>query len=134
MRKLVWDLWPFALWPCGAIIAIVLTSCGGKPDIHVQDYVVGAYEGPAGGPDASCSEVHTLHTEIPPAHFGLSECLRRLIGKTYIDGAALSQMQENIDVMCTSLGSCTYEQQRAISLVRQALIQAGSISPTRDIK
>lgn len=108
-----------------ALLILLLTSCGGKPNIQVQDYVVGAYEGAAGGPNA-CTEVHTLHTEIPPAHFGLAECLRRLIGKTYIEGAALSQMQENIDLMCTALGSCTYEQRQALAYVKQALQQAAS--------
>lgn len=110
-----------------ALLIFLLTSCGAKPNIQVQDYVIGAYEGAAGGAKA-CTEVHTLFTNISPAHFGLADCLQRLIGKTYMDGAALSQIQENIDLMCTSLGSCTYEQSQALSYVKQALSQAAFIS------
>lgn len=113
-----------------ALFTLNLVSCGTKPNIHVEDYIIGGYEGAAGGPDA-CTEVHTLFTDTPPAHFGLSECLRRIVGKIYLDGAALSSMQENIDVMCTSLGSCTYQQQQAINLVKQALQQGLS---TRQLK
>lgn len=106
-----------------ALCGLSLASCNNPPDVQVKDYVIGSYEGPVGGPVA-CTEVHTLFTKIPPAHFGLTECLRRMIGKTYMDGAALSEIQENIDVMCTSLGSCTYEQQQALAYIKQALQQA----------
>lgn len=113
----------YRIWFGIALVPCFLSACGGKPEIQVKDYIIGAYEGAAGGPDA-CSEVHTVHTEIPPAHYGLAACLSRLIGKVYMDGAALSEIQQNIDVMCTSLGSCTYEQRAALSYVKRSLMQA----------
>ena len=111
------------------LCSLSLLSCGPpKPNITVKDYVIGGYEGVAGGPVA-CSEVHTLFTSTPPAHFTLDECLLRLVGKTYLDGSAINDMVSNIDLMCTSLGSCTYQQQFAMRLIKSALIRGQLVAP-----
>lgn len=113
-----------------ALCALSITSCAPgapKPDISVLDMVIGGYKGAAGGPEA-CTEVHTIFTNLAPVHFALADCLHRMIGKVYMDGAKLNLAIENIDVMCTALGSCTYEQQQALSMVRQALHQARAAS------
>lgn len=113
------------------ISVLPLSACDNAPDIQVHDYVIGGYEGAAGGAIA-CTEVHTLFTSIAPAHFSLSQCLQRLIGKVYLEGAALNEITTNVDIMCTSLGSCTYEQQQAMELVKSALRQAQRVNPRRD--
>lgn len=114
-----------------ALLTLNLASCGGvKPNITVDDIVVGGYEGPAGGPVA-CSEVHTLFTDVPPAHYDLNTCLARLVGKVYLDGAPLNKMVANIDTMCTSLGSCTYEQEQAARSIKSALVQILKVLPRK---
>lgn len=112
-------------------LTLSLVSCGTpKPNIDVDDYVVGSYEGPAGG-SVACTEVHTLFTTTSPAHFGLTACLERLIGKVYMDGDALNTIIMNEDLMCTSLGSCTYEQQQMVNNIKAAFAQIKKILPRK---
>jgi len=112
-------------------LTLSLVSCGSpKPNIDVEDYTIGSYEGAAGGPNA-CTEVHTLFTSIPPEHFGLNACLARLVGKVYMDGDALNTIISNEDLMCTSLGSCTYEQQQMVNQIKSAFAQIRKIIPRK---
>ena len=120
----------YNLWFLVILGSFSLDSCGPKPNITVNDYVIGGYEGVAGGPSA-CTEVHTLFTTIPLAHFNLNDCLLRLVGKVYLDGNNLNSMVSNIDLMCTSLGSCTYQQQIAMLYLKSALKQVELVFPGR---
>lgn len=109
---------------------LVLNACVSGGNVQVSDYVIGGYEGAAGGAIA-CTEVHTLFTDIPPVHYGLSDCLRRLVGKVYLDGAAFSQIQANIDTLCAQGGECTYEQEQAVAAIKMALARGQMVNPKR---
>jgi hypothetical protein len=106
-------------------LSAFLISCGApRPGIpiEVKDYVVGGYLGPAGGPGKACREVHTLFTEKPGQNYDLQTCLQHIIGKVYLPAAALNEIQTNVDAMCTSLGSCTYEQEQRM-LATKAILE-----------
>lgn len=111
------------------VLALFLTSCSTMAPIAVPDFVYCGYEGPAGGPNAACSCVHTLDTSAAPVHYDLTTCLGMLQGSVFTDGANFNALQAREDTLCTETGSCTYQDQQAATAAKSVLSQIQRVNP-----
>ena len=95
---------------------VSLASCAQQ--IQVPDFEYCGYLGPVGGPDDACSCVHTIFSDIPPAHYPLNVCLQKLQGAVFFQGQFMNTMQANLDKLCTQVGNCSYEQEQSVKTMK----------------
>lgn len=93
---------PFKDWFKITMAWLILSGCAAE---SIKDHTAYGDEGKFGA-----VAVHTLFTQIPPAHIGKADWDQMRIGMVCFNGADVNEMQKVIDDLCTKqTGACSYE-------------------------